>query len=69
MAVQPGLCGTRSETPKTGFLITRVNSSSKKDMMHTKGRLYQSKFRTKLIKEDRSENFICLSENLINQNV
>ena len=24
MAVQPGLCGTRSETPKTGFLRTRL---------------------------------------------
>ena len=23
--VQPGLCGTRSETPKTGFLRTRLN--------------------------------------------
>ena len=22
--VQPGLCGTRSETPKTGFLTTRL---------------------------------------------
>ena len=25
MAVQPGLCGTWSETPKTGFLTTRLN--------------------------------------------
>ena len=24
MAVQPGLCGTWSETPKTGFLTTRL---------------------------------------------
>ena len=24
MVVQPGLCGTRSETPKTGFLTTRL---------------------------------------------
>ena len=24
MAVQPGLCRTRSETPKTGFLIPRL---------------------------------------------
>ena len=24
VAVQPGLCGTWSETPKTGFLITRL---------------------------------------------
>ena len=24
MAVQPGLCGTSSETPKTGFLKTRL---------------------------------------------
>ena len=24
VAVQPGLCGTRSETPKTGFLRTRL---------------------------------------------
>ena len=27
VAVQPGLCGTWSETPKTGFLITRLISS------------------------------------------
>ena len=26
VAVQPGLCGTWSETPKTGFLTTRFNS-------------------------------------------
>ena len=26
VAVQPDLCGTRSETPKTGFLTTRLNS-------------------------------------------
>ena len=26
MAIQPGLCGTRSETPKTGFLTTRLIS-------------------------------------------
>ena len=25
MAVQPGLCGTRSKTLKTGFLTTRLN--------------------------------------------
>ena len=25
VVVQPGLCGTWSETPKTGFLITRLN--------------------------------------------
>ena len=25
MAVQPGLCQTWSETPKTGFLTTRLN--------------------------------------------
>ena len=25
VAVQPGLCGTWSETPKTGFLRTRLN--------------------------------------------
>ena len=25
MAVQPGLCRTWSETPKTGFLVTRLN--------------------------------------------
>ena len=25
VAVQPGLCGTWSETPKTGFLTTRLN--------------------------------------------
>ena len=25
MAVQPGLCGTRSKKPKTGFLTTRLN--------------------------------------------
>ena len=25
VAVQPGLCRTRSETPKTGFLRTRLN--------------------------------------------
>ena len=24
MVVHPGLCGTRSETPKTGFLTTRL---------------------------------------------
>ena len=24
LAVQPGLCGTRSNTPKTGFLTTRL---------------------------------------------
>ena len=24
MAIQPGLCGTWSETPKTGFLTTRL---------------------------------------------
>ena len=24
VAVQPGLCGTRSKTPKTGFLTTRL---------------------------------------------
>ena len=24
IAVQPGLCGTRLETPKTGFLTTRL---------------------------------------------
>ena len=28
MAVQPGLCGTWSETPKTGFLTTRLNYHS-----------------------------------------
>ena len=27
MAVQPGLCGTWSETPKTGFLTTRIPAS------------------------------------------
>ena len=26
VAVQPGLCGTWSETPKTGFLTTWLNS-------------------------------------------
>ena len=26
VAVQPGLCGVRSETPKTGFLTTRLIS-------------------------------------------
>ena len=25
MVVQPGLCQTRLETPKTGFLVTRLN--------------------------------------------
>ena len=25
VAAQPGLCRTRSETPKTGFLTTRLN--------------------------------------------
>ena len=25
VTAQPGLCQTRSETPKTGFLITRLN--------------------------------------------
>ena len=25
VAVQPGFCGTWSETPKTGFLITRLS--------------------------------------------
>ena len=29
MAVQPGLCRTWSETPKTGFLTTRLISSLK----------------------------------------
>ena len=28
MVVQPGLCGTWSETPKTGFLIMRLISSA-----------------------------------------
>ena len=28
MAVQPGLCGTWSETPKTGFLTTQLISST-----------------------------------------
>ena len=28
MVVQPGLCGTWSETPKTGFLTTRLISSN-----------------------------------------
>ena len=29
VAVQPGLCRTRSETPKTGFLRTRLHCSTK----------------------------------------
>ena len=31
MAVQPGLCRTWSETPKTGFLITRLILESLQD--------------------------------------
>ena len=30
VAVQPGLCGTWSETPKTGFLTTRLIFSKQK---------------------------------------
>ena len=29
VALQPGLCRTWSETPKTGFLVTRLNSCSR----------------------------------------
>ena len=32
VAVQPGLCGTWSETPKTGFLTTRLKSYCFKEM-------------------------------------
>ena len=32
MAVQPGLCGTWSETPKTGFLTTRLISACTKSI-------------------------------------
>ena len=31
MAAQPGLCGTWSETPKTGFLTTRLISEAQQD--------------------------------------
>ena len=36
VAVQPGLCETWSETPKTGFLTTRLNYrlQSSKHMLH-----------------------------------
>ena len=33
VAVQPGLCGTWSETPKTGFITTRLICKSLKDSM------------------------------------
>ena len=39
VAVQPGLCGTWSETPKTGFLTTRLichASTSHHALGHTK---------------------------------
>ena len=32
VAVQPGLCRTWSETPKTGFLTTRLKCSSRKNV-------------------------------------
>ena len=34
MVVQPGLCRTRSETPKTGFLRTRLICKSKKKLFY-----------------------------------
>ena len=38
MALQPGLCGTRSKTPKTGFLTTRLNYNhdNEKTVLFTK---------------------------------
>ena len=35
MAVQPGLCGTRSKNPKTGFLTTRLICTSRWLLFYT----------------------------------
>ena len=38
VAVQPGLCRTWSETPKTGFLTTRLRySGCKREQCHKRG--------------------------------
>ena len=42
VAVQPDLCGTWSETPKTGFLTTRLiySRASLKDQKNIPGKLF-----------------------------